>query len=445
MNDMKKQEEAATNRFMLLAPLLDQGLDQAKSVQMRKEIAKEANISERTLRRYLKRYEEQGFEGLKAKANKNKGNTKIPEDILDEAILLRRELTTRSVRTIIQILEAEGKIEKGEIKRSTLQEQLSQKGYSSRQMRIYKQTTTNANRFEKPYRNALWQADIKYGPMINGKATYMVGFIDDRTRFIVHSEYYDSLEQKIVQDSFRKALLKYGAPDCVYFDNGVQFRTKWMSRACAKMGIRLLFCKPFAAASKGKIEVYNRFINSFHAEISLKKPTTLDEMNQLYKVWMEECYQHKAHSALKEMITPHDAYHSDVRPLRLLDTEVIADAFLYCESRVVDKTGCLSFQGIKYEVEHGRNYIGKKVQIIFDIQDISKLTVEYDGLPISTATPLEIGSYCKKGNNEVSSNRSTEQPTTSRLLDAIIPQYEERAQIKKNAIAFSDIGDDNHV
>lgn len=444
MTEKNKQDELATNRFMLVSPLLDKSLDCAKTVQLRKEIAKQANISERTLRRYLKRFEHQGFEGLKQQRNKQKGITKISDDILDEAILLRKELATRSIRTIIQILEAEGKIEQGEVKRSTLQEQISRRGYSSRQMRVYKQRTPSANRFERPYHNSLWQADIKYGPYINGKATYMVAFIDDRTRYILHSEYYDSLEQKIVQDTLRKALMKHGAPEAVYFDNGVQFKTKWMTRACAKMGIQLLFCKPFEAKSKGKIEVYNRFINSFHAEISLKKPKDMDELNQLYKVWMEECYQRKAHSALKEMKTPHEAYYGDPHPLRLLDNEVIADAFLYCETRVVDKTGCISFQGMKYEIEMGRNYVGKTVTITFDIGDISVLNVEYENLPVSKATPLSIGSFCATGSTERMDEHMGDNLSTSRLLDALAPQYKLREEKQKTAISFCEIeGHDN--
>ena len=39
--------------------------------------------------------------------------------------------------------------------------------------------------------------------------------------------------------------------------------------------------------------------------------------------------------------------------LRLLSAETIADAFLSCEKRKVDKGGCISFCGQKYEVERG--------------------------------------------------------------------------------------------
>ena len=99
----------------------------------------------------------------------------------------------------------------------------------------------------------------------------MVCFLDDCTRNIMHSEFYDSLDQSIVQDCFRKALIKYGAPDCVYFDNGKQFRTHWMKRACGKLGIRLLYAKPYNPEGKGKQERYNQTVDSFLREALLEQ------------------------------------------------------------------------------------------------------------------------------------------------------------------------------
>jgi hypothetical protein len=69
----------------------------------------------------------------------------------------------------------------------------------------------------------MWQADIKYSGYlkINGKSKeiYFVGFIDDATRYIVHGEFYDTLDASIVEDSLRKAILKEGLPQRLLFDN----------------------------------------------------------------------------------------------------------------------------------------------------------------------------------------------------------------------------------
>ena len=95
----------------------------------------------------------------KGRTGSNK-NGAIPEHLLEQAILLRKEVPSRSVSQIIQILEWEGLAEPGQIKRSTLQDKLTERGYSSRQMRLYSQTGAAARRFQKRHRNQLWQSDI---------------------------------------------------------------------------------------------------------------------------------------------------------------------------------------------------------------------------------------------------------------------------------------------
>ena len=94
------------------------------------------------------------------------------------------------------------------------------------------------------------------------------------------------------------------------------------------------------------------------------------------QVWLEECYQHKPHSALDGK-SPWMAYNSDPQEIRFLDAEVVADAFLRCEERKVDKAGCISFNNLKYEV--GLNFVGCKVSVVYDPADITELTIEYEG------------------------------------------------------------------
>lgn len=204
--------------------------------------------------------------------------------------------------------------ELGQIKRSTLQEKLTETGYSSRQMRLYSQSGVAARRFQKRHRNQLWQSDIKYGPYLpigpNGtkKQVYLVTILDDATRFVLHGAFYPTLDSRIVEDAFRQAVQKYGVPEAVYFDNGKQYRTKWMSRTCSKLGTRLVFAKSYAPESNGKVERFNRVIDSFLGEVALEKPTTLDRLNELFQVWLSECYQEKPHSALGEKVSPESAF-----------------------------------------------------------------------------------------------------------------------------------------
>lgn len=433
--EKQRMEEIAANRLKLISPLLDTALDRDKKQMLKEQLCIQSGLSERTIRRYLKLYQEKGFEGLKPQSSGRGGNSIIPEDVIQEAIALRREVPKRSINEIIRILEWEGKAEPGTLKRSTLQDQLSYHGYSSRQMRTYAASVTSARRFQKPWRNYLWQSDIKYGIHVNGQPTYMVCFLDDCTRKVMHSEFYSTLDQKIVQDCFRKALLKYGAPDSVFFDNGVQYRTHWMKRACGKLGIRLLYAKPYNPEAKGKQERYNQNVDAFLREAQLAKPKSLDELNRIYRVWMEECYLHVPHSALDGK-SPFEVYQADSHDIRMLPAETIAEAFLSCEKRKVDKAGCISFCGEKYEVELGLSMIHRDVDVVYDPADISTVTIECDGFPSCHAKPLVITGHAAQ-KPQLPEHYEKKEPQNSRLLDAAAIKNRERQEIRKTAISFT--------
>ncbi|MCM3763330.1 integrase core domain-containing protein, partial [Alkalihalobacillus oceani] len=90
----------------------------------------------------------------------------------------------------------------------------------------------------------------------------------------------------------------------------------------------LTYTRPYAAESKGKIERFNRVIDSFISEAVIEKPNTLDRLNELFQVWLTECYQNKPHSALGEKISPETAFRSDKKAIRFIDPETLSNAFL---------------------------------------------------------------------------------------------------------------------
>lgn len=437
--EKQRSEEIAANRLQLISPLLDPLLDKSRKQQLKEELCVQSGLSERSIRRYLNLYQQKGFDGLRPKYSGKSGSSIIPPAVMQEAIALRREVPKRSIRDIIRILEWEGIVEPGVLKRSTLQDQLNYHGYSSRQMRTYAAASSSSRRFQKPWRNYLWQSDIKYGIYIAGQPTYMVCFLDDCTRNIMHSEFYPTLDQKIVQDCFRKALLKHGVPDSVYFDNGSQFKTNWMKRACGKLGIRLLYAKPYNPEGKGKQERFNQTADKFLQEALIARPENLRELNRLYNVWLAECYLSQPHSALDNK-SPYEAWQTDAHELRLISPEVLADAFLACEKRKVDKCGCISFCNQKYEIESGLSMIHKNVDVVYDPADISKLTIECEGLPACQARPLVIGRNAA-ARPKLPEYLGKTEPGKSRLLEAAARKNEERVQNRQTALSFTGMND----
>ncbi|GHV40995.1 hypothetical protein FACS189490_07070 [Clostridia bacterium] len=426
----------AVERFQIIAPVINalkENADEAKISELKHEACEAAKISWKTLNRWLNRYAQKEFNGLIPKIKTFPERRKIPVGIIDEAILLRMEVTSRSIGQIIEILELEGRVEPGFIKKTTLRDRFAERGYSAAQMKQYQKPGIAARRFVRANRNDMWQSDIKYGPFIkvNGKPKqiYFVCFIDDATRYIVHAQFYDNLEQTIVEDAFRQAILKEGVPKRVFFDNGKQFRTTWMKRACAMLGIQLIYAAPYSPEAKGKVERFNQTLTSFLNEVALKKLKTLDEYNGWLKIWLQECYHNKEHGSLG--VTPEFAYKSSKAPMRFLPIETIALAFLRLEQRKVDKSGCISFGGKKYEV--GVEYVSRTVDITYDPNDTTTLTIEDNALGKSfTVKELVIGEHTGP-RPKLPERLTPEKASTSRLLDAKEKVYTARRLSVKRA------------
>jgi len=375
-NDLSN--ETALRRHEVIAPLLVPGLDGAEKRRIRREILEREGISERTLRRYLAAYREDGYEGLKPRIRSDNGRLKA----------ISREILER----------------------------------------------TAARRFAKSGRNVLWQADIKYGPYIpaaNGgkKRTYLIALIDDATRYVCNAQFYDNQRLPILEDSFRKAVLKCGKPDAVYVDNGKIFVSRWFRIACAKLGIRHLNTKAYSPQSKGKIERFNATVEEFLQEISLEKPRDLNELNQKFRIWLDEGYNNRPHSSLKGD-TPMHAYTKDPRKIRFATPEECRDAFLWEDTRKVDRTGCFRLNGIEYEA--GLEYTGKKVDVRYDPFDMSLVEIWHGGERKKAVPPLKVGAFCGGAEKVQASAKATH----SRLLKVYEAENAKRQKKKTGALSF---------
>lgn len=439
MKNEAKREEKAVNRLTLVLPLLDESLDKAARSQKKKEISEESGVSERTLERYIADYRANGFEGLKPNPSSGK-KSRLPKNFakaLEEAEKLRREVPGRSVNTIINILEYEGVVKSGELKRSTLQDHLAAAGLSAKQMRLKQNSGAASRRFQKTHRCQMYQGDIKYGPYLpigeNGKKvqTYLSVIIDDATRYVVAAKFYDNKSSEIIEDTLRNAVTSYGIPDAIYFDNGKEYRNKWIKDICAKLGIRLIFTKPFSPEAKGKVEAFNKTVGSFFAEAVIEQPKTLADLNHLLSIWLSEHYHKKPHSSLNEK-SPEVMFKSDSRQLKFPSPEMLKNVFLHSEERNVDKTGCFKLRGKIYEA--GMEYIGKKVEIRYDPHFLDEVDVLYPGFELKRVKQVHIGEFCDPGRPAM---ETQQQPEGSRLLEGLKKQAEKKRSEVHPAINFS--------
>ena len=93
-------DQVATERMMMIMPLLEEGLSRDDLIARKKEICTKYDISYRTIGRYLDAYNVSGFEGLKPKTGYQRNDSVLPDDfaqILEDAIVLRRENPSRCI------------------------------------------------------------------------------------------------------------------------------------------------------------------------------------------------------------------------------------------------------------------------------------------------------------------------------------------------------------
>lgn len=392
------------------------------------------------------------------KSRKGSIDRRLPEnysEYVQEAIILKKEVPSRSVSQIITILEGERKAPEGVLKRSTLQRHLYAAGFGEKQMKKYREdqrSTTAVKRFCKPHRMMLAQADIKYGVGIlvsadgKKKTAYLSSIIDDHSRYILASEWYGKEDEYAVTDVFRKAILNYGTFDRCYTDNGSVYVSGQLRISCAKLGIRLIRAKPYSGKSKGIIERFHQTVDQFIAEVKLKKISSLNEINRLWKIFVEEYYHKKPHEGIREYylslnrqvpsegITPLQEWNRDTRQLVFLDKDIVGEAFRFHESRIVDRGGLISFKGRKYEA--GASLIGAQVEISYDPRADTDITIHYKEMEPFTAKPVSIGSFCAK-DPAVPEAMTDAVPSTSRFLDVIEKRYQETQGKLADAISYS--------
>jgi transposase InsO family protein len=394
------RERNADEKLRLITPLLVPGQDKGQLIHAMKEIELREGVSYRTLGRYLRVWETDGYEGLKPKPPWNSGKTQVRDlpAAIREAIALRKECPERSVKDIISILEMEGKIQPGSIRRQTLQRHLQGAGYSAKQARANVKTGSRAaRRFQKAHRCELWQSDIKYGPYLpigeGGKMcqVYLCVFLDDCSRFVVSAAFGEKMDGTLVEECFRQAVMRYGKPDVLYVDNGAQYITQWLARACHTLGTVLLHTKPYDPEAKGKVEAFNHRVNAFLSETALERPRTLEALNRHLEAWISEYYHKNGHRSLGG-VPPLAAFGMDTRPLSFVDADTVREAFLHVEERQADKTGCVSFSGKTFEA--GMAYAGKKVEVVYDPAYLEEIEVrDMDGVSVR-AHAVQAGSFC---------------------------------------------------
>lgn len=159
-------------------------------------------------------------------------------------------------------------------------------------------------RFVAKYANQLWHSDLHYWKkvIIDGKETktYLIGFIDDRSRLILHCAIINAKTSALCAGELLCCLQKYPPPAMITIDNGGEFVGTDFQDVLKAHKIKCNKTFPYTPEMNGKIERWWKTL-----EMAKTYDCTLEDVVLEYNtVWK--------HSALKPLIghkaTPAFAY-----------------------------------------------------------------------------------------------------------------------------------------
>jgi putative transposase len=175
----------------------------------------------------------------------------------------------------------------------------------------------------------------------------------------------------------------------VYLDNGAAMVDKQLLRACASLGIRLIHSRPGQPAGRGKIERFFRTVREqFLVEIgSGRELDDLVQLNTLFTAWVETVYHRRVHSETGQ--APIERWSTGVAVMP--STAQLHEAFLWSEYRTVTKTATVGLHGNQYEVDAA--LVGRKVELVFDPFDLTRIDIRWHGRAMGQAVPHTIGRH----------------------------------------------------
>jgi transposase InsO family protein len=396
---MKEIDPVALFRLAVLGPVISRpSLAHGEQKELLKELSAKdydipgshrRHIAAKTLHEWLLTYRREGVEGLEPKERSDQGSTKIPAEVQERLLAAKRENPRRSIRVLRDMIEREGLVRRGQLSRSAIHRFLRQHGLSRP---IGSASVPEERRsFLAEHANDIWYGDVMHGPRVlagRQRKSYLVTLMDDASRLVAHSAFCLSETAVQIEGVLKQAVLKRGVPRKLVVDNGAAYRSASMQQICARLGIALVYCRPYHPEGKGKLERWHRtFRDQFVSELG-NRPLPLGDLNANLWAWIEEVYHRREHSGLGGL-TPLARYLKDLERVRLLGTLAykLDDIFQHRIARLVRKDGTVSFRGRFFEVPY--ELCGKKACVIVDPHTGNVVGVEDgQGRPLS-ATPLD--------------------------------------------------------
>src|SRR5947209_6978632 len=391
--DHKEQEQIALHRWAVIAEAAGEQLTAGERGALARQIAardhphpdgSRRRYSRGTIDRWLRAWRAGGLEALRPAPRADTGVVRAHPELFAEAAALRLELPGRSAAQIASILYHRHGITVAE---RTIRAQLRRAGLHREALAAEPKAY---GRYEAARPNERWITDVLVGPWVpypkrEGSARARLFLIvDDHSRLLVDGRFFAHENARACQDLLRRAITRRGLPEVFYADNGAPFSNAWLARTCGVLGIRLVHSKPYSPEGRGKQERLNRYIReAFLAEAVHHGIESLDALNDLFAAWAGQVANRRVHAETGQ--TPIGRFEA-AGPPRQASPGRLREAFRWSVTRRVTRTATVPLEGNAYAVDPALT--GRRVELRYDPEDLSRIEVFLDGKPAGAATPF---------------------------------------------------------
>ncbi|HUY49829.1 MAG TPA: DDE-type integrase/transposase/recombinase [Streptosporangiaceae bacterium] len=391
--DRKGQEEVTLHRWAVIAEAAGARLTPAeRGVLVRQIAAREhphpdgsrRRYSRGTVDRWIRAWKSGGLEALRPSPRADTGAVRAHPELFAEAAALRLELPGRSAAQIASILFHRHGVRVAE---RTIRGQLRRAGLHREALAAEPKAF---GRYEAGRPNERWITDVLVGPPVpfprkeGSVRARLFLIVDDHSRLLVDGRFFAHENARACQDLLRRAVTRRGVPDVLYADNGAPFSNAWLARTCAVLGIRLVHSRPYSPQGRGKQERLNRYIReAFLAEATHQGIESLDALNDLFTAWAGQVANRRVHAETGE---PPIERFEKTGPHRQADPARLAEAFRWSVTRRVTRTATVPLEGNAYAVDPA--LVGRRVELRYDPEDLSRIDVFLDGVRAGAATPF---------------------------------------------------------
>jgi len=356
-------------------------------------LSREAGCSQDVIHRWARAYQEQGEAGLRGSNVSTGSRQRLPGPVREKIVEIKKREPLFGVKRISHLLKRAFFLSASP---ETVRRALRAESLIVPTKKKHLHNITRPRFFERTTPNQMWQSDI-FTFRLGGRYAYLIGFIDDYSRYMVGLELYRTQTADQVLEVYRRAVGEYGVAKEMLTDRGRQY-TNWrgttrFEREIGKDRVKHIKAQAHHPMTLGKIE---RFWKTVYEEFLVRAQfVSFEEARERIRNWVQY-YNHKRPHQGIGGLCPADRYFEIQAELKKTMEQGISDNVLEMALRGKRKepfymVGRMEGQSVVLRAEKGKLRLtvddeegGGKQEMVYEVAAAEEKTKEKRECSIET-------------------------------------------------------------